>query len=131
ITVKPVGWKTSEFGKCLYARGDRGVLKTKMASHQGNVAPRCEMRKQATILDDVPDPSPDGLGSDRGNGCTIEGDLPGVWQNERDQQPQERSLSTAAGTNEHGGTSRNQFKRQGTKSCSLCVDLGNVVQCKH
>src|SRR5467141_1198390 len=89
----------------LHAGIDVAGLPTLQTGNQSDIGGYSEMRKEARILDHVPDPTPQPDQIPGGRGYTLDQDITGAWQEQAIHHFQGGSLARATTTQEHQGFS--------------------------
>ena len=102
-----------------------------MAGHQGDVSAGGQVREQPAVLDDVPDPQPDGPGGGRRDRLAVERDRAGVRLDQPDEQPQEGGLAAPAGADQHGRPPGRHLERQRAEGRPPGVHLRDAAQREH
>src|SRR2546425_8402614 len=82
---------------------DVAELPTFQTRNQSDIGGYSEMRKEARILDHVPDPTPEPDQIPGGRGYTLDQDSAGAWQEQAIHHFQGGGLARAATTQEHEG----------------------------
>ena len=120
-----------EFDDRGQPRGDAPAVPSQVACEQRDVVARGQVREQPAILDHVAGPVAYRFHRCRAEGHAVDLDRSGVRRQQADQQPQQRGLAAAAGTEQHGHAPAFEMRAERGKRLALPECAAQPVGADH